>query len=74
MPDQLDVGALLTLNNYMEQSSYWEADKFFASQEIPPILWNTQVYYRIHQNRPSDPILSQINPVHALIPFSADPY
>jgi hypothetical protein len=73
VPDQLEVGALLTLNNHMEQSSYWEADNFFASQEIP-ILWNTQVYNRIHKNRPSDPILSRINTVHALIPFPAVPY
>ena len=31
----------------MEQSPAWEANKFSASQEIPPILWNQKVHYRV---------------------------
>ena len=33
----------------MEHSSSWEANSFSASQEIPLILWNPNVHYRIHE-------------------------
>ena len=49
----------------MQHSPSWEANWFSASQEIPRILCNPKVHYRIHKSLPSVPILSQINPVHA---------
>jgi hypothetical protein len=48
----------------MQQSPSWEANRFSASQEIPCILWNLKIEYRIHKILPPVPILKHISPVH----------
>ena len=47
----------------MEQSRSWEANWFSASQEIPHILQNPKVQYRIHKCPPPVPVLIHLNPV-----------
>ena len=53
----------ICLDTYLLTPS-WEVKRFSTSQEIPRILWNLKVHYRIHKCPPPLPILNQFDPAH----------
>jgi len=39
----------------LKQNPSWEANRFTASHEIPRILWNPKVHYRVYRSKPPVP-------------------
>ena len=58
------------LTHSIEQIPSWEDNRFSASQEIPHIIWNPKVHYRIHKCPAPVSILSQLDSVKSLHPIS----
>jgi hypothetical protein len=52
----------------MEQSTSSEANGHSASQQIPLLLRNPKVRYRVYKNLPLVPSLIQMNPAHTFTP------
>jgi hypothetical protein len=46
----------------MQHTPFWKTNSFLTSQQLPRILWNPKVHYRLHKSSPPVAILSHINP------------
>jgi hypothetical protein len=53
----------------MDLSPSREVVSYEAIQELPSILWNPDIHYRVHKNTPLLPFLSHINAANTTAHF-----
>jgi hypothetical protein len=58
------------VTNFIQHSTYWEADRCSASQGNFLILRNVKVYCRVYNIPYLDPVLIRFNPEYILRPYS----
>jgi hypothetical protein len=57
------------LTNQLQGAKPFLRNCYSASQEIPRLLWNPKVHYRVHNSPTLVPILSLMHPVHTFPPY-----
>jgi hypothetical protein len=58
-------GSCYSHNQHIE-GRHWVANSRSATQENLRFLWDSLAHYHIHDRLPTNPILSQMNPLHIL--------
>jgi hypothetical protein len=61
-----------TLEQKICDSPHSNREQFHSTQQLYPcacLLWQLKAHYNLHNNLPLTPILIQINPHHALLPY-----
>jgi hypothetical protein len=53
-----------------EQNPSWDANSRSFSQDRPRLLWNSRVRHSVHKTHLLAPIVSHLNLVHNLQPYS----
>jgi hypothetical protein len=52
------------LREWLQLTNFWKADSHSASQEIPRLLRNSKVHYRVHNNPPLVLVQNHMRPLY----------